>query len=216
MKPNKPEKRLLLVEGNNDKHVVWALLNHHSIPETFDVRELRGIDERIQNVRVRIRTFQGSQDLERLGIVFDADELGERRWERLRVELAPLLVNIPEKPEANGTVVSFGGNKRLGIWVMPDNCLPGKLEDFLGFLVKENDSLLPRVDQFLQSLPTREECPARYPDKDIVKARIHGWLAIQEEPGKPMGQAITARYLDANAPMASVFIAWIRRLFVDG
>lgn len=215
MKPNKLEKRVLLVEGNNDKHVVWALLQHHAVAETFAVKELSGIDDRIQNICVRIRTFRGSQDLERLGIIFDADESLTRRWERLRHQLAQLMVDIPEKPDLTGTIVSIGGAQRLGVWVMPDNRLPGKLEDFLGFLVNEHDQLLPRVDQFLQSLPTREQCPARFPDKDLVKARIHGWLAIQQEPGKPMGQAITAKYLDANAPMAAVFVNWIRRLFVD-
>lgn len=215
MKPTKNSKRTLLVEGNNDKHVILALLKHYAVPEAFVLEELQGIDNRIQNIRYRIHAFRESTALERLGIIFDADESGERRWERLRKDLIPLSVNIPEKPDPSGTVVVINSQQRLGIWVMPDNCLPGKLEDFLGFLVKENDSLLPRVDQFLQSLPTREECPARYPDKDLVKARIHGWLAIQEEPGKPMGQAITAKYLDANAPMANVFVDWIRRLFVD-
>ncbi len=35
----------------------------------------------------------------------------------------------------------------------------------------------------------------------------------QEEPGKPMGQAITKRYLDATAPQAQQLIRWIRKLF---
>ncbi len=215
MKPKKPEKRTLLVEGNNDKHVVWALLTHHQVPQTFTVEELQGIDHRIENIRYRIHTFRGQPELERLGIIFDADLSGAMRWESLRRELGKLCVDIPEKPVSAGTIVSIGDQQRLGVWVMPDNLLPGKLEDFLGFLVKENDLLLPRVDQFLHSLPTRDDCPRRFPEKDLVKARIHSWLAIQDEPGKPMGQAITARYLDADAPMAHLFIDWLRRLFVD-
>lgn len=30
-----------------------------------------------------------------------------------------------------------------------------------------------------------------------------------------MGQAITARYLDAEAPHALALVGWLRRLFVD-
>lgn len=30
-----------------------------------------------------------------------------------------------------------------------------------------------------------------------------------------MGQAITARYLDAEAPHAPALVAWLRRLFVN-
>ncbi len=43
------------------------------------------------------------------------------------------------------------------------------------------------------------------------------WLAWQEEPGKPFGTAITARYLDADAPPAKALVDWMRRLFIpDG
>lgn len=47
----------------------------------------------------------------------------------------------------------------------------------------------------------------------LGKAEIHTWLAWQKEPGKPLGQAITARYLNPNAPDAQQLIAWIRRVF---
>jgi hypothetical protein len=45
------------------------------------------------------------------------------------------------------------------------------------------------------------------------EACIHTWLAWQKEPGKPMGVAITARYLDATTSHAQQLISWIRRLF---
>ncbi|MGH2495980.1 MAG: DUF3226 domain-containing protein [Ktedonobacteraceae bacterium] len=53
----------------------------------------------------------------------------------------------------------------------------------------------------------------RFRNAHESKARIHTWLAWQKEPGKPMGQAITARYLDADALHARQLIAWIRKLF---
>lgn len=46
-----------------------------------------------------------------------------------------------------------------------------------------------------------------------IKAEIHTWLAWQEEPGRPMGQAITKRYFDANAPHAQKLIGWVRQFF---
>jgi hypothetical protein len=54
--------------------------------------------------------------------------------------------------------------------------------------------------------------------KEIVKAGVsQDFLLLvegkQEEPEKPMGQAITARYLDADAPHVQELIAWIRKLF---
>jgi hypothetical protein len=45
------------------------------------------------------------------------------------------------------------------------------------------------------------------------KACVHTWLAWQEEPGTPMGQAITARYLDADALHAQQLMRWFRKVF---
>lgn len=45
------------------------------------------------------------------------------------------------------------------------------------------------------------------------KAHIHTWLAWQEEPGTPMGLAITKRYLNADAPYVQQLMDWISRLF---
>ena len=42
---------------------------------------------------------------------------------------------------------------------------------------------------------------------------MHTWLAWQENPGRPYGTAITARFLDAEAPQADVLVAWINYLF---
>lgn len=211
-----PKRRILLVEGPNDKHVVWALLNYHAVPETFAVEDISGIDKRIQNARVRLKALRTADSMERLGILLDADEDQPRRWQHLRTAVRDTAgVELPAAPAKEGTIVDAGGGRLFGAWLMPNNELPGKLEDFLSFLVPPPDALLPRVDDFLDALPSRDDCPARFPDKDRVKARIHAWLAIQHEPGKPMGAAITARYLDAGAPMAAAFVAWLTRLFVD-
>ncbi len=46
-----------------------------------------------------------------------------------------------------------------------------------------------------------------------MKAHLHTWLAWQEEPGTPMGQAITKKYVDAYAPHALQCITWFRKVF---
>jgi len=39
------------------------------------------------------------------------------------------------------------------------------------------------------------------------------WLAWQEVPGRPIGQAIAKRYLDPKASHAQLFIQWISEIF---
>jgi hypothetical protein len=46
-----------------------------------------------------------------------------------------------------------------------------------------------------------------------MKAQLHTWLAWQEQPGTPLGLAITNRYLDADALHAQQLMDWIRQLF---
>lgn len=67
-------------------------------------------------------------------------------------------------------------------------------------------SLLPRLGIWL--MPDTRFEPLKRP-----KVLMHTWLAWQEEPGKPYGQAITARYLDATLPTGAAFAAWLQRVF---
>ena len=53
----------------------------------------------------------------------------------------------------------------------------------------------------------------RFSDAAKPKAVIHTWLAWQKEPGKPMGTAITARFLDPDAPQVDTLIQWLQRLY---
>ncbi|HUY89915.1 MAG TPA: DUF3226 domain-containing protein [Pirellulales bacterium] len=199
--------RFLLVEGLDDKHVMWALLKAHGVPETFRVEELGGVDELLTSVPLRLRI---ASDLERLAVILDADEDAQTRWHALRDRIRSIGFDVPDHPKAEGTVVELSSGVRFGAWIMPNNEIPGMLESFLAFLVPENDDLLPTVDSFLSGIVR-----PRFEESHLPKARIHSWLAVQKEPGKPLGQSITARYLDAGAPVIVPFLAWLRAALVD-
>jgi len=98
---------------------------------------------------------------------------------------------------------------RIGVWLMPNNHLPGTLEDFVNLLIPAHDDLRPKADSVLDDI--EREGLQRY--KQRSKAFIHTWLAWQEEPGCPMGQAITAKVLKPDSSTATLFIAWLQRLF---
>ena len=66
----------LLVEGPDDKHVLWALLAAHRIEQTFVVEDLGGVDRLLDNLRVRLV----ARSDERLGVIVDADERLPDRW----------------------------------------------------------------------------------------------------------------------------------------
>jgi len=91
---------------------------------------------------------------------------------------------------------------------MPDNLHSGKLEDFVSSLIPANDSLFPRAKAAVDGIPKNER---RFSDPDLIKAQLHTWLAWQEEPGRHMGTAITAKSLGVDGPVADAFADWLRR-----
>lgn len=201
-----PLSRKLLVEGVDDLHVVCSLCNIHHIPDTFSVIDKKGID----NITGTLSTELKTSDLDALGIVVDADTDLEARWQSLRSILTREGYLIARQPNPNGTILYHEDKPRVGIWLMPNNQLPGMLEDFIAALIPDGDILWPYAQRCVQTLPEQ-----RFPEVHRAKANIHTWLAWQEAPGRPFGQAITAQYLTANSDNAQQFVNWLQRLFID-
>ncbi len=227
----------LLVEGQDDWHALSNLLNQHELrawrvkpSDRNDIGDKIAIeaaggdkdegDDKKGGVDRLLKdlTFQLQQsDQECVGIVVDADENLEARWQAVctRIEKAGS-VTMPAAPDPAGTIVALEQPDRtliVGVWLMPENTLPGMIEDFLRFLIPKGDSLLPRAEGCLADIPEEERLFAQGEADHSSKALMHTWLAWQDEPGRPLGQAVTQRYLDAHAPHAVAFVDWARRLF---
>ena len=128
---------------------------------------------------------------------------------RARLAVAGYAV-MPVAPNPEGTIVEQDEHPKVGIWLMPDNTMPGMLEHFISFLGADQDPLWAIADGCLDEIPANL---MHFAPNHRVKAHIHTWLAWQEEPGTPFGSAITKPYLNADAPHAERLIAWVRRLF---
>ena len=199
-------KRLLL-EGRDDKHVVQKLLYHHNLHEDFDdFKDKEGIEKLLATLAEEIE----ATDVERLGIVIDADVDLSKQWARLtRILIRCGFKDLPSTPDPNGTIIVSEDGKRIGIWIMPNNVLKGALEDFVAELITDGDVLWPRAQNNVNDIPPPDR---RFKPAHLSKAHIHTWLAWQEEPGTKMGEAFTKRYLDPLLPQGQAFINWIRRL----
>lgn len=153
-----------------------------------------------------------------VGIVLDRDlDLPEqlRPWPSLRHHIVKVLPNLEATlPKeigplpTDGVIVPFGRDRRLGVWLMPDNTNLGMLETFVKQLVPTGDRLLARAELTVNAIPAEDR---RFRHK-VDKACIHTWLAWQEEPGIGMGTAIRSLYLKAEAPAAIRFVSWLERL----
>lgn len=212
-KPPKSKPQQLLVEGKNDRHVIWALCEQHQIPETFSVEvplveDGQGINAVLAEIPVRLK----QPNLLTLGIVIDADSHLSARWQAVIQRLKEYgYEEIPKVPPAEGWVYKPQNLPNIGVWLMPDNQLPGMLENFVARLIAEDDLLIVKAESILQDI--EQTGLNRYTLIQHPKALIHTWLAWQQTPGMPMGQAITAQVLNYNSQLAIIFVEWLKRLF---
>ena len=204
MSGDTPARRVLLVEGNDDKHVVEHLCrrNQNDIPE-LEIIPKQGIDRLLDGISLEVKT----QDREVVGILVDANDDLNARWEAIQDRLTQTDITPPKELKPEGTIIE--GRPRIGIWIMPDNCSDGELENFVEKLLPANDPVWPLAKCYIDGIPS---CDRKFKSGKIQRAKIHAWLATREEPRK-MGAAIGVGDLDATAQIAKKFIKWLQRLF---
>jgi len=204
-------KKTLLVEGTDDQHVMMHICGNRGIPHLDAVEEHKSVERLLDAIPVRLKA---SEEGDIIGVVIDADTDLDSRWESLRDRFIRAgYMDVPRHPATDGTILNPPTGTllpRLGIWIMPDNRTRGILEDFLRFLVPEESRLFGHVESSIESIP---EVEVRFNILDKPKAIIHTWLAWQQEPGKPLGTAITAKFLDPGVAQVDVLVSWLNRLF---
>jgi SAM-dependent methyltransferase len=203
-------QRVLWVEGKDDSAVTQSLCLAHELPRAFEVHAKSGVEEVLDTFSVGLK----APNAERFGLVVDADGNAQARWDSIRRTLEEAGYHeVPERLNPDGVVLPAVPHRpAFGAWIMPDNGSAGSLEDFAAALVAADDDLWTRAKEAVNAIPEERR---RFPAARQSKALIHTWLSWQEDPGSPMGQAITKGDLDANAPAARSFVSWLRRLFVD-
>lgn len=206
----------LLVEGDEDKHVFTQLLGQYKIfekfetkHEKFEIKSHNGI-EYLLNLRT-LRNYLVVDESRRFGIILDADDDLAARWKQIKTICETIgYHDVPPGPPPEGTVLAEEGLAAVGIWLMPNNSTSGMMEDFIGWLVPQNDLLWPMAGDVVQKVIERDR---RFRKSYTSKACIHTWLAWQKDPGTSLGMSINKRYVDVSASHAQQFITWIRKLF---
>lgn len=198
---------VVLVEGKNDCHVILALRKHYSLSDEFGLFDC-GSDEKLLK---RVKSLLvSSQRPEVIAIILDADNPDlSAKWASVKGCLEKEGYVVPSKPDLEGTIVRQDNMPTIGVWLMPDNNVDGMLEDFCAQLAPQD------------AMSFAGDCVKSAEDKNFSsfipnhrsKAEVHTYLAWQDEPGRPLGQAITAKCLNADHPIAKKFADFLERLF---
>ena len=135
-----PPAKLLLVEGQDDKHVAEHLRRRLASDLTFQCEDKGGSGPLLDAIDVEIAT----DGRVALGIVMDANDDLATRWQAIGHRLRGTDVQLPEQPAHGGTVID--SEPRVGVWLMPDNATPGELENFVAELVPKDDPVWPLAE----------------------------------------------------------------------
>ena len=204
-------RKILLVEGPDDEHVLKHICGNRDIPELDEVKPHDGVIELLESLGVRPKL---SEEGDVIGVVIDADTDISARWQSIRNQVTGVgYQNVPDQPDPDGTILDPPAGTllpRLGVWIMPNNQTNGILEDFLHSLVPQPNILFDHARNSVAAIPEGER---RFKQLYEPKAIIRTWLAWQKNPGLPFGKAIAASFLDPNVREVDVLAAWLKRLF---
>ena len=194
-----------MVEGTDDKHVIWQICNRSPETPDFYIQDRGGIEPLLDAVGPEL-IVSGRRVL---GILADADDNLSGRWVAIANRLAEEGVQIPSNPDGNGVIVDTMGKPRVGIWVMPDNVREGELEKFVADMIPDDDPIWPLSQQYIDSIPAPHR---KFASGKTLRAQIHSWLATREDP-RLMGQAIGVGDLSVSNSLSQRFLTWLTRLF---
>lgn len=209
--PDEQSPHQLIVEGANDKWAVINLMLRSAWAEVGDAPWLPFVHDAGDVNRLLKLVGPHCKSYDRVGVVVDANGDSSKRWTQVRGELSRADVGLVLPPSpAEGGIIVKGADKRFGVWLMPNNRDPGRIEEMFAQMIPTADAAWPWAQEAVHEA---EAHGARFARKDALKAQVHTWLAWQEEPGLPFGKAIERGLVSADAPLALAFVDWMDRLF---
>src|SRR4051812_34887645 len=99
-------KKRILVEGQDDKHVVKNLLFNYGLEGVFDLKDKDGISKLFDGLPDELE----ATDMSCLGVIIDSDTEMQSRWAKLDNALRKAgYTEIPIAPEPDGTIIVEDG-----------------------------------------------------------------------------------------------------------
>jgi hypothetical protein len=200
----------LIVEGVDDYHFIANLLYNYSIKfdkkTQYEIKAEKGIYKLFKHLPGELI----ASDYLSLGIIVDADQDIKSRIDTFNNFLLSNKMERYNSVNNQGFICNYHDNKKIGIWIMPDNQNTGCLENFISSLIDPNDKLWPIANSIVTTVSQTE---MRFMPQHTIKAEIHTWLAWQKQPGMRMGQVFESKYINPHSPQAKNFVNWVKRLF---
>jgi len=197
-------RRLLLVEGEDERRLVETLLRQDDLVQVPEIQVVMcwGVT-RLRAVLAVLRDDAAFRDVLDVGVVRDADDDPAAAFQSAADAVKSVLPGVG--PTAHGEFAEAGGVRR-GIFVVPDGVSPGALED-LCLLSVDGDPAVPCVGEYIKCVTE-----AGFKPRPLGKARTHAFLASRERPYLRLGEAAEAKVWDLGHPVWNPLKDFLRDL----
>ena len=209
--------KLLLVEGAKDRRIIPYLMEKNGIPWERDAEPVHICDISGNDISAAdAAAYYKQPDLSVLGVILDADSDAGSAWRKIRDVFTPLVPSLPPVIAGGGFVSETApGGIRFGAWIMPDNRSCGMFETFMRYLVRPDSESLWEYACGAAEIASRDfSAPYKIAHGD--KAKMHTFLAWQDEPGAQLHEAINFAILNPTSSYCKPFVSWFKELFDVG
>ena len=203
-------KKVLLVEGEDEKNVFTALLRFLNISEV-DVIPAGG-KENFKGKFSVLSKRTNFDNIENLGFIRDAEEnAAKSSFGSMYNIIAPVLADFA-LPKTPGEVARTG-SKTCGIFIMPDCASSGMLED-LCIKSVENQDLFKNANEYVEKAKAEyEKDKAGNKKFNMPKALVQAYLAGRVPVVNSLGLAVQKKYFDFNNVAFDSVKKFLKELF---
>lgn len=212
-KSTQPHEKMLLVEGEEDQRLIPQLVEANGVvwgenePDWIvSIKPYGGVDNLLKRGIIEAE-LKGS-GLRILGVLLDADDDCEARWETLRNRCLSNFPYLPKDLPQTGLIHENDVGKRFGAWLFPNNKSRGMVETFLSYLVPDAQNNVWNYAK--QAAQEAKNHGAGYKPSHADKANIYTWLAWADPPGRQLHDAVIQKILNPTSPLAKPFIDWFK------
>jgi len=190
-------KKILAVEGKDDKNFFNALLKHIGIAD-FDIREVGGKNQFRKKLPalVNARGFflaDGSSFVSHLAIVRDKDE--DDAFKSIATIVETTGLTPPTKPSEFSD-----GKPKVGIFIMPGEAIDGTMLEDLCLKTVENQKAMTCVNEFASCISALEPTAKNIPKAKVQVFKAQVFLAAQPEIVDSVGLGAQKNYWDFESP----------------
>jgi len=182
------ERKLLVVEGKDDRNFLEKLIDHLNIQGT-EIRDVEGKDN-FNVVLPDLSLIENFPNLSHFAVIRDKN--GDDAFKSI-CNILKEKMGFSNIPNENGKFVP--GTPSMGIFIMPGETVKGsKLEDLCLKTVEDHPAM--------QCVKEFESCFKKLdnPPKNISKAKALAFLAAQPDSPATVGLGAQKKYWNLNSP----------------